>query len=212
MTKSRLLFTAGRRLGMTVTLLSMFVVFRPMKAAEITVTITGTLEGGGDSFPIFDVGKSLDGKPFTLVYTFDDAKGLASPIAGCKGAASGIEGDGPNSPATAVLTVGTKSYTFGLGKNAHSAIWREIASPCSESQIAVEIHEGKDPFSQGVSVRIKPGEGKRSLTQNPDWRAPLASQDMDPLTFGSAFVICRVGDFYHQAKAGFFVKSVAVSG
>ena len=91
------------------------------------------------------MGRSLDEKPFTVVYTFDDTKGAQTPLAGCKGTATGTEGYGPNSPGTAVLTIGTKSYTFGLQKNAHSAIWREIASTCSDSQIDIEVHEGKDP-------------------------------------------------------------------
>ena len=35
---------------------------------------------------------------------------------------------------------------------------------------------------------------------------------MDPLTFGSGFFIKKSGDFDHQVKAGFYVKSVTVSG
>ncbi len=213
---NRTTMRAGRWSGMALAMMSLLSVLCPLKAAEITVTIAGTLEGGGDSFPIFDVGKNLDGKPFMLVYTFDDAKGVQSPIAGCKGSASGINGDGVNSPGTAVLTVGTKSYVFGRDKNVHSAIWREIASPCSQSQITIEIHEGKEPFVNGVSVHIRPIQGRPSfrppsLTQNPDWRAPLNTQELEA-GFGSGFFIGRSGDFYHQAKSQLAITSVIVSG
>jgi hypothetical protein len=185
---------------------------RPIKAADIVVTVTGTLVGGGDSFPIFDVGRSLGGKPFTLVFTFDDAKGEKTPLASCAGSASGINGRGANSPGTAVLTVGTKSYTFGTRKDAHSAAWREINSFCSQSLISFEIVEGVEPANLGVNIRIHPNPGK-SLTQNPDWRAPVSITDMESFSnMDGGFFISRPGDFYHQAKSAFSFKSLTITG
>src|SRR5580700_6238405 len=107
--------SAGRKLGMISigAMAVLAVVVWPAKGTQTVITITGTLLGGADRLPIFDVGKNLDKQPFTLVYTFDDAKGKPSPAGRCGDVSSGIEGGGTNSPGKAVLTIGTKSYTFG---------------------------------------------------------------------------------------------------
>src|ERR1039458_5711690 len=84
-----------------------------MKAAEIVVTVTGDIFGGtGDALYLFGKVRNLAGRPFTVVFTFDDTKGKPIPLAGCQGSATGIIGDGANSPGTAVLTIDGKSFTF----------------------------------------------------------------------------------------------------
>ena len=211
MNATRVSINAWRKPGLAITLFALVLILRPVKGSEVVITVTGTLIGGSDTFPIFDVGRDLDGKPFTLVYTFDDTKGIAAPLGGCKGAASGRDGDGKTTLGTAVLTVGTKSYTFGTRKDAHASVWREINSACSNSQIDVEVHESFDPFVSGANVRIHPEAGKPSLTQNPDWTAPLSTTGMEGWSALSGFAIARPHDFYHFTRAAFFIKTLTVA-
>lgn len=191
---------------------------RPMSAADIVVTLTGVIAGGYDQFPLFDVGAKLrgnagwdlKGQPFTLVYTFDDTKGKPTPPVNCPGAASGIKGDFDSSPGIVALTIGQKSFTFGTRKDSHSGIWREINSSCSQSVMGLEVMEGGG-WSNGnniFNIRVMPVQGGRSLTQNPDWRAPLSVSNPDN---SGVFVISRRGDFGHEVKGSLDVKQLTVT-
>jgi hypothetical protein len=203
----------GRRFGTLITATLMILMgLQPLNAAQIVITIKGNLQGGADRFPLFDVGRDWDGKPFTLVLTFDDAKGKPTPSELCPNSGSGLTGDFASSPGTAVLTVGTKSYTFGTRKDSHSSVWRAIAGPCSDSAIDFAVNEGNGLFSPGktqVSVRIGPAPGKPSLTQNPDWRAPLSTTELDDN--GSGIFISKPGDFQHETKSGLAIKSITIA-
>lgn len=190
---------------------------RPVKAADIVVTLTGVIAGGYDQFPLLNVGTKLrgnagwdlKGQPFTLVYTFDDTKGKPTPPVNCPGGASGIKGDFNSSPGIVTLTIGEKSFTFGTRKDSHSGIWREINSSCSQSVMGLEVMEGGG-WSNGnniFNIRVMPAEGGRSLTQNPNWRAPLSVSNPDN---SGVFVISHRGDFGHEVKGSLDVKQLTV--
>lgn len=176
---------------------------RPLSAAEIVVTLTGIVDAGWDNFPLFMVGpevprvkgqRDLKGQPFTVVYTFGDTKGQFTPPRTCPGSATGITGGRQALPATAVLTIGNVSFTFGTHmQNAHAGAWRSIASACSESEIDFDVNEGVSPMNNVVNFTLRPAKGTRSLAQNADWRAPvsIAGFDDNGSGFSSATAVLR---------------------
>jgi hypothetical protein len=177
------------------------------RAAEIKVTITGTMRSGEDTIGVFGVGQALANQPFTLVFTFDDTVGQAiRPSCGNNG--SGIVGTGAASPATAVITINGVSHEFGVGPNAVSSAWRSIASFCSSSELRFQVNGGK-PGTGGVNVTIHPAQGANSLTQNPDWRGALSTTTMDRWAGLSAFSFSR--DFNHWARGAFYFNSVTIA-
>jgi hypothetical protein len=211
---------AGLRSGKTLTALFLLLMtLRPAKGAEILITVTGVIYKGYDQFHMFGVGKvqggtdSLDlkGEPFTLVFTFDDAKGKPELPNLCKDSGTGITGRFATSPGKAVLTIGTGSFTFGTLKESISSAWRSILGPCSTSSITAEVHDGEG-FDNGksiINVSLFPAKPMTSLTQKPDWRSPLSVTEN--LNNSGGFFISKRGDFRHEAKADFDVKSVTVS-
>ena len=167
---------AGRRLGITlITITLLLLAYRQMKGAEVVATVTGIVRGGsGDMLHIFGTKRDMTGQPFTLVFTFDDTKGKPIKITQCQGTASGVEGDGDDSPGKAVLTIGDKSYTFGAGKRRHSGTWREITTDCARSHIVFQVNDNTDKYSNTIELNIRPAIGARSFTQDTDWRHPLS--------------------------------------
>jgi hypothetical protein len=205
---------AGRRPGMAITLLMLAAVLRPVKAAEIVITVTGDIVGGsGDMLHLFGAKDDIIGQPITIVFTFDDTKGKRTPIARCPGSATGIEGTGENSPGKAVVTIRGKSFTFGARKDSHSEVWREINSPCSNSQIAFEVDDNLNRGNTVISVKLYPADLEKSLTQNPDWRAPLSSSAMEQHNNRSGFAIQLPGDAgWRGDGATVSVKSITITG
>jgi hypothetical protein len=195
--------------GIAIVVTGLFV-FRmlPSRGKDVVVTIKGQLISGMDNFHIFDVGLNLNYQPFTLVYTFDTTKGrrITSRPA-CPDTGSGIEGDGENSPGTAVLTVGDRSVTFGKQAIRHSGAWREIDSSCSQGQIVFAISESI--INNGVDVRIHGVKSDVALTPNPDWTAPLSTTDIEKWATFSGFVI-DAGDYRRAAKANFIFESLKI--
>lgn len=218
MKATRVSIRAGRRPGITITfILLLFTMFRSAKASEVIATITGVLSGGYDRFPMFGVGTKyrdshvwdISKQPFTLVFTFDDSKGRKTHGSCDPKAASGVEGGGTQSPGKAVLTIAGVSYTFpGAGS---SGAWREVPTACSsDSAIYFHVSEMKAffDFAPGVDVKIVPAPGKRSITDNPDWEAPLSITAIDNQT--SCFYISRPNDNGHEAKGCFDVKKLEI--
>jgi hypothetical protein len=87
-------------------------------ASIVTITVTGTVYTGTDFTGYFGLGvnANLSGQKFTEVYTFDDTKGQQAN-AQIPGEAvpcgSSIQNVGLSNPGTAVLQIGTGSWTFG---------------------------------------------------------------------------------------------------
>jgi hypothetical protein len=204
---------AGRRMSPGLALLAtvlFFFVQRPVRCAEIVVTVTGIVDGGtGDFLRIFGPKRNLDGTPFTAVLTFDDSKGKPLSPYHCDGSATGAEGSGTDSPGTGILTIAGKSYAFGTHKDSHSAAWRSITSPCSRSQITFQVDDNVDRFNTILRVNLHTEDTRNSLTQNPDWRASLSSTAMQS-DLESGFAIQGPGQ---SGDGGIFVvKSITISG
>jgi len=208
MNATRVSSRAGRRSGLTLIAMLLWGC-TPAPASEITLIVTGTLNGGNDYLGIFGMGRIMPaGTPYTLVYTFDDSKGQATQP-GCSG--SGIGGAHQNSPGIAVLTIAGKSYTFGRRPDAISKAWRLTASGCSTSEIGMEIGEGQFPLFSNVSIRIAP-QGAQSLTQNSDWRSALSVSNVYARNTYNSFMIWRPGNNMISTQSYLSVSSVTVSG
>jgi hypothetical protein len=207
------IFSGRLRHGATlITIILFLLATGRVKGAEIVVTATGVIMGGtGDALHLFGNVRNLNGQPFTVVFTYDDTKGKRTPLAGCEGTATGVEGDGADSPGKAVLTIAGKSYTFGTKKYSHSGTWREIASFCSQSHIVFEVDDtGNNSWNSTViEVNIHPADKGRPFTQNPDWRSPLATSAID-FDGMSGFAIAGPG--MSGSGGRFTVKSVTISG
>jgi hypothetical protein len=203
---------AARRLGKLFTaLLLLLTACTPDQGAETTITVAGTLNGGHDYLGIFGMGQNMNaGTPYTLVFTIDDSKGGAinqrCPIGG-----SGISGFGQNNPVTAVLTINRKSYEFGRRPDVRSSAWRTVASACSDSEIGMRITEGRAPLEMGISIRINPHPGSRSLTQETDWRKPLSLSNFYARNTFNEFGIRQPGNNIGGTSSYLSVSSVTVS-
>jgi len=204
-------YSAGRRPGMAITLILLaLTVLRQAKAADITITVTGVLTGGWDQLGIFATGKeaqNMGGKPFTLVFTFDDSKGSPSVNGNCQ---QGVSGAGTPSPGKATLTIGSGSFTFGGdGKFSSSGISRD----CGGTFFGMYVSEKKGSYFNSapqLDVRLMPGHGSRSLPAARDWRAPLSTTAVDNQT--SCFIITRHDRPNSEVKGCFDVKKVELAG
>jgi hypothetical protein len=205
--------TFAGRIGSALALLAIIVLAPPKaRASQTIITVNGTLSGGNDYLGVFGMGRSLPaGTPYTLVYTIDDTKGEAIVSRQCPSAGSGIAGIHEASPATAVLTIGTKSYVFGRRKDAHSTAWRTVANGCSSSEIGVEITEGQAPLAMGVRTRVRPLT-TRTLTQDGDWQSALSLTNVYAPNTYNQFVIMQPGNYAGGAESYLSVTSVTVSG
>jgi hypothetical protein len=201
--------SAGLRLGIALT--SIFFSALPALKAETTITITGTVNGGRDMFGIFAMPGNVipKGTPYTLVFTFNEAKGLPFGGGPCSTSGSGTVGNGPNSPAVAVLTINGKSYEFGHRPDARSRTWRSIGSSCSNSEIGISVQEGREPLMTGVNIKITSKPGK-ALTGNKDWRSDIDLSDFDASNGDNAFVIRRPGNFGQETMSYLSVDKVTV--
>jgi hypothetical protein len=207
MNATRVSIRAGRRSGKLTILILLALTISQARASEITVTVTGTLMRG-NNHGIFGPDPDLTGKPFTVVFRFDDSNGRI-PVPPCEGTSTGFEGMMPYSHNTATLTINGISYEFGKAATAHSGAWRSIASRCSASQIRFQVDEGTTWANRNeVNVVINPNPGP-SLTQNPDWRAELSTTAIAPWTDFSMFMINHEDG--KAAIGAFIYKSVTIS-
>jgi hypothetical protein len=205
MNATRVSNRAWRKPGMAITIILLgLIALRQGKAAEINYTITGVLTGGWDQLGIFATGKdamSMGGKPFTLVFTFDDSKGKDDS----NKQGSGISGSGRYSGGKAVLTMGAGSYTFGGDKYSGWAVYR------SPTLITIVVNEARGSFfdfAPSVDLMIMPANGGTRFGS--DWKAPLSTTQVDNQT--SCFFIRRLGVPGHEVKGCFDVRKVEVVG
>jgi hypothetical protein len=183
----------------------------PNQGAETIITVTGTLHGGHDYLGIFGKGQNIHaGTPYTLVFTIDDSKG-GEMRQGCPIAGSGISGFGQNNPVTGVLSINGKSYEFGRRPDVRSSVWRTVASVCSESEIGIKITEGRFPLEMGVSIRINPNMGTRTLTQEKDWRKPISLSNFYARNTFNEFGIRQPGNNKGGTQSYLSVDSMAIS-
>lgn len=82
----------------------------PAAAAPTTVTVTGSVMSGIDAGGQFGMaGASLAGRPFSAIFTIDQAAGSTLSETATSSYLAGI---GAASPISAVLTIGAASYRF----------------------------------------------------------------------------------------------------
>jgi hypothetical protein len=179
------------------------------QAAETTITVTGTVNGGYDYLGVFGSRVMKGGTPYTLVFTIDDSKGGAINT-GCPDSGSGISGFHENSPVTAILTIAGKSYEFGRKPDARSRAWRTITTFCSDSEIGMSITEGRAPLEMGISIRISPSAGHKSLTQDKDWRKPVSLTNVYARNTYNEFAIRQPGNYAGGTQSYLSVDSVVV--
>jgi hypothetical protein len=185
---------------------------RTSQPAEVTITVKG-MAGGSDDLHIFGAARTIpEGTPFTLVYTFDDSKGQAYAPGNCPDWGSGITGGQKESPGTAVLTIGGRSFTFGKGPNVKSSVWRKVTTRCSRSEIAMEMSEGQFPNFTGVNTRAHAPAGTNSLTQTKDWRTAVLLDSVDANDPNNVFGIALPNRTGTATRGVLRVKSIEVSG
>jgi hypothetical protein len=207
MNTKRVSVSAWLRSGMTITL--MLLMALALKA-EVSITVTGTLAGGRDYLGIFGMGQAMPaGTPFKLVYSVDDTKGQKLWQQGCPNGGSGILGGGPYSPAKAVLTINGKSHEFGVRPDSRSSVWRSVPTRCSNSEIGMDITEGKWPIVSGVRIKLLPKQN-RPLTTNGDWRGQLTLSEFYAPSMGNEFAITTPANNYTITSSHFLVSSVTV--
>ena len=196
--------SAGRRLGIFITL---FLLAASLHAAEIIVTATGVLLGGGN-VGMFKAGSSIDKLPFKVVFRFDDSKGKPLlPAATCPNSGSGVIGLEGNAPGTAVLTINGVDYEFGKKKGLKAQAYRSIASACSEEGMSFVVDEGVGfYFHDVVNVTIAPTGKPYGLPV--DWRTPFSTTDIKQWG-ASGFAITTLG-MNKNSQSRFLVQSVKV--
>lgn len=204
---------AGRRSGMAITLFALLVALRPARGAEVAITVTGTVNGVVDYMHIFGKAPTIAaGTPFTLVFTFDDAKGRSIMPGQCTQGGTGIAGAGQGSPGTAVLTIADKSYEFGRRPGARSSAWRAISTGCSESGIAVLIMEGQAPFESKVGIKLAPTGSTRSLTQDVNWKSPVTLKEFYAANGMNGFMITRQNNYGGGTFGYLSISQVTIGG
>ncbi|HTQ56483.1 MAG TPA: hypothetical protein VMI94_18580 [Bryobacteraceae bacterium] len=178
---------------------------------NVTIAVTGTISGE-DYLRIFGTSRVIPGgTPFSLVFTFDESKGETDRRADCADGFSAIRGTGANSPGIAVLTIGARSYVFGKRADARSSAWRSVASPCSKSEMGVDITEGKSPLVSQIHIRLVPPDGVRSLTQENDWRSAISLSRFGWVRpMENAFAISQPGNYAAGDRGYLQVLSITV--
>ncbi len=152
----------------------------PERAANLVlIRITGTVAYGSDASGVF--GKpatDLTGKPFTLLYRFNDAKGV-NQIVSCSGpaCASRIASiTAKSSPGTAELRIGDgPPHAFGISADgsAASSVQKNTYPCCFYGRsylLILDVHDRDGNVTLAISDTA-PGI---PATTDGDWRAPFA--------------------------------------
>lgn len=192
----------------------------------VTVTITGTVASGRDNAGIFGrPGADLAGKPFTVVYTFDDKKGAQQlPDCGkapvCYSEINSLGAESPldtSSPGTAVLRIdGRAAPTFGNAADgsAGTELRKTIFGCCNYPmtyQMGFDVHDSRGY----VRVGVRNTTSGPPATTNPDWRSAfsdarlfrMVSSANGPGSDGFSIVKTRAV----QATGAFIAETICVS-
>lgn len=143
----------------------------------VTITITGTVAFGTDGARIFGNSTgNLAGKPFTLTYSFDDAKG-AMQVVTCNGPSScdsrSASIQQKSSPGTAVLRIGDgPPHSFGSAAGASSSATKLTYPCCVLGRTYLMLFNVEDSEG-GVAVGVSNTTEGTPATTDGDWRAPF---------------------------------------
>src|SRR6202521_5269949 len=135
-------------------------------AAQVTMTITGTLTNATDvsgTFVTPYVNGNLTGKSFTLVFEMDDTRGVPYYGTWPADCDNGLVNSGLNTPVPrAVFTVNGKSYTFGASPTTFiSSYAYSLNATVPQTQLSDRIYQSRfdshDPSlwgSESAAVNI----------------------------------------------------------
>jgi hypothetical protein len=210
------------------------------RAAQVFVTITGTVTDGYDMTGVFGKPNTdLKDQPFTVIFTFDDTKGkqqvlTCSPDNSAPAYYSSIGGSGASSPGTAVLQIAGRSFPIGAGALDQTVIGsyalRYVVTPCSSESAAgfgVKVVYGENSSSRQISgiswvgpdgaATVFPAPGTE-LSTNYDWRAPINAASLAPgSTFSFVVEVQTFGNplgntFLYYANGNLIASTLTVSG
>jgi large repetitive protein len=184
------------------------------RAAIVTTTITGTVASGQDITGVFGFapGASLAGQSFTVIFTFDDTLGTPF-LMDCSGVpcASGVLTSFATNPGTAVLQIGSGTFTFGSPPGATvtgttSAVERFV--PPAGNYVTYNIDVNGQAL---VAVEIVPAAAGTVLTTDYNWEDPLSDSQVSSGVAGLGFSIeISTGGSSQEAYGSFTPQSITV--
>jgi hypothetical protein len=193
-------------------------------AARVFITVTGVLASGTDYSGVFGTqGGDLTGESFTLVFTVDDTAGVQNK-ATCSGGVSdftSITSTASSNPATATLTIGGGSFTFGVlnaSYEANSEVARYAStSTCSvDSQIYLAAGDGYYGNGSGLNGYVYPATGT-ILTSNANWEGSFSDANLYVSPVGAGSLQFEISEQEpkptRQSASGFLIpRTITVSG
>ena len=189
-------------------------------ASMIQATITGTVSAGVDgtvagSTPVFGFapGTSLAGQAFTLTYTFDDTIGQQTSTTCCALPPVTVEtelaGTGASSPGTAVLQIGSGSFTFGPSSEGDSEAYRTAPPISSSAYYYVGVQDALD--DSDVSALVEPADGT-ILSADPNWESAFSSSNLSGGVYSFGISVETAPGSYLFAEGELTATSITVSG
>jgi RHS repeat-associated protein len=174
------------------------------KAATVTATLSGVMGSGTDVTNVFGLGvnANLAGQPYVLTYTWDDTNGIEAVYSN-GGPPYGSSDTSPNplttaNPGTAVLQIGTGSWTFanvhpvvpGNTYGGYSQAIRYIPNSFVSPYIGFNVQDtygsgGNLGGSDSVRLYGCAATGSPPLTLDPSWEASFARSSQ--ITIGCTF-------------------------
>jgi hypothetical protein len=175
----------------------------------VVVTLTGT--AAGEDSGIFGV-SDLNDQPFTLSFSFDGGGAQLGGSSECPATSAVVRGAAPNSHATAILTIGSASYTFGSKANSRWQASRYLKSPCgNDGLFALHIDESVGGSMSGIDVRVSPKQSARPVITSLDWHSALNNvTEIDQSPSCCNFLIMDPHNPSKYAKGSLFLKTVTV--
>jgi hypothetical protein len=186
-------------------------------AATVTMTFEGQVLSGSDGSGVFGFtpGTALRGQTFKLVFTFDDTKGTQTTevIEGVT-CGSSIKTVGLSSPGTAVLQIGSGSWTFGTAPgpyNAQSSYAIRSVGEC-RGVMSNGVSDGPSGTSGGSvtdGVTLDIGDTTGTIpTTDYHWQDAFSASGLT--NGGGVFIIATTSGA--NASGSLFPTSVTVSG
>jgi hypothetical protein len=183
-------------------------------ASQVDITITGLVLSGADNSGVFGApNTNLTGDPYSLVFTFDDTKGIQT-MATCNGTPYfiSIASTSSSNPGTATLRIGAGSFTFGVLNAAYQADSEAAKNdpPCNDSEIGLAAGDGYFGNGSGLNGTVEAAAGT-TFGSNPGWAAPFSDSN---LAGGESlqFEISELGTTGQYANGELSAQSITVSG
>jgi hypothetical protein len=214
---------AVRRVGVKGTLAVMLfatgasVSLATANASITTMTITGTVASGTDSTGVFGpANANLAGESFKLTFTFDDTKGR---ISGCPTGGTMIGGTETASPGTAVLQIGTGTWTFGeTAVDTPTSTAQLCAYPYSSvaldafSYLVQDEYSGVGTPTSTLSEDVVSVSGEVAAVSNVSWESPLSATQIEQPSGNFNILVLNAAGFVDNATGTLSPSTVTVSG